>query len=164
MARIHATSPMVAWVRTRTRPARARLSAIITSMISFTGLVVSITNVVLQLKSSQFSPRVPRSFLEDRFNQVALGVFVATFVYALMVLRGVRGTAQVNSFVPQIGVTVAFVLAAGPRGCRPTRTPTRGARSQRTSPRDVAGAGSRRFPRPTPAFADPKRPLRLVAA
>jgi len=90
--------------------ARAVLSAIITSMISFTGLVFSITIVVLQLTSSQFSPRVLRSFLGDRFNQCALGVFVATFVYALVVLRGVRGTAQVDSFVPQIAVTVAFVL------------------------------------------------------
>ena len=90
--------------------ARALLSAIITSMISFTGLVFSITIVVLQLTSSQFSPRVLRSFLEDRFNQVALGVFVATFVYGLVVLRGVRGTAQVDPFVPQIGVTVSFAL------------------------------------------------------
>jgi uncharacterized membrane protein len=85
--------------------ARALLSAIITSMITFTGLVFSITIVALQLTSSQFSPRVLRSFLGDRFNQVALGVFVATFVYALVVLRGVRGTAQVASFVPQVAVT-----------------------------------------------------------
>ena len=90
--------------------ARAVLAAIITSMISFTGLVFSITIVVLQLTSSQFSPRVLRSFLEDRFNQVALGVFVATFVYGLVVLRGVRGTAQVGPFVPQIGVTLAFAF------------------------------------------------------
>ena len=90
--------------------ARALLAAIITSMISFTALVFSITIVVLQLTSSQFSPRVLRSFLEDRFNQVALGVFVATFVYALVVLRGVQGTAQVEPFVPQIGVTLAFAF------------------------------------------------------
>ncbi|MEO7269859.1 MAG: DUF2254 domain-containing protein [Knoellia sp.] len=90
--------------------ARSLLAAIITSMISFTGLVFSITIVVLQLTSSQFSPRVLRSFLEDRFNQIALGVFVATFVYGLVVLRGVRGTAQVDPFVPQIGVTVSFAL------------------------------------------------------
>ena len=90
--------------------ARALLAAIITSMISFTGLVFSITIVVLQLTSSQFSPRVLRSFLGDRFNQVALGVFVATFVYGLVVLREVRGTAQVDPFVPQISVTVAFAL------------------------------------------------------
>jgi uncharacterized membrane protein len=94
--------------------ARALLSAIVTSMISFTGLVFSITIVVLQLTSSQFSPRVIRTFLEDRFNQLALGVFVATFVYSLAVLRSVRGTAQVNPFVPHIATTVAFgfVLAS----------------------------------------------------
>lgn len=94
--------------------ARSLLSAIITSMISFTGLVFSITIVVLQLTSSQFSPRVLRTFLQDRFNQFALGVFVATFVYALLVLRAVRGTAQVDTFVPQVATTVAFgfVLAS----------------------------------------------------
>ena len=90
--------------------ARSLLAAIITSMISFTGLVFSITVVVLQLTSSQFSPRVLRSFLEDRFNQVALGVFVATFVYGLVVLRSVRGTAQVDPFVPQFAVALAFAL------------------------------------------------------
>ena len=94
--------------------ARALLSAIITSMISFTGLVFSITIVVLQLTSSQFSPRVLRTFLRDRFNQLALGVFVSTFVYGLVVLRSVRGTAQVDPFVPQVSVTAsfAFVLAS----------------------------------------------------
>ncbi len=90
--------------------ARALLGAIITSMISFTGLVFSITIVVLSLTSSQFSPRVLRTFLRDRFNQLALGVFVATFVYALAVLRSVRGTAQVDPFVPQLAVTVAFAF------------------------------------------------------
>ena len=94
--------------------ARALLAAIITSMISFTALVFSITIVVLQLTSSQFSPRVLRTFLRDWVNQIALGVFVATFVYALVVLRAVRGTAQTEAFVPQISVTMAFgfVLAS----------------------------------------------------
>ncbi len=94
--------------------ARAVLSAIITSMISFTGLVFSITIVVLQLTSSQFSPRVLRTFLRDWVIQIALGVFVATFVYALVVLRAVRGTSQVDPFVPQLSITAAFgfVLAS----------------------------------------------------
>ena len=90
--------------------ARALLSAIITSMITFTALVFSITIVVLQLTSSQFSPRVVRMFLRDGLNQVSLGVFVATFVYALVVLRAVRGTAQVDAFVPQVAMTVAFAF------------------------------------------------------
>ncbi|MCO1660894.1 DUF2254 domain-containing protein [Pseudonocardia humida] len=88
--------------------ARALLSAVITSMISFTALTFSITIVVLQLTSGQFSPRVLRTFLRDRFNQVTLGVFVATFSYAMTVLRSVRGTAAVSPFVPQIAVTTAF--------------------------------------------------------
>lgn len=90
--------------------ARALLGAITTSMISFTGLVFSITIVVLQLTSSQFSPRVLRNFLRDRTNQLTLGTFVATFVYALVVLRAVRGTAQVDPFVPQVAVTLAFAF------------------------------------------------------
>jgi uncharacterized membrane protein len=93
--------------------ARALLSAIISSMISFTALVFSITIVVLQLTSSQFSPRVLRTFLRDRFNQVTLGVFVATFVYAMAVLRAVRGTADTSPFVPQLAVTTAFVFVLG---------------------------------------------------
>lgn len=94
--------------------ARTLLSAIAGSMISFTALVFSITIVVLQLTSGQFSPRVLRTFLRDRFNQVVLGVFVATFIYAMVVLRSVRGTSQTDPFVPQLAVTTAFgfVLAS----------------------------------------------------
>jgi uncharacterized membrane protein len=90
--------------------ARSLLSSIITSMISFTGLVFSITIVVLQLTSTQFSPRVLRTFMRDRSNQLTLGTFVATFVYALVVLRSVRGTAGNDPFVPQLAVTLAFVF------------------------------------------------------
>jgi uncharacterized membrane protein len=90
--------------------ARAVLSAILSSLITFTGLVFSITIVVLQLTSSQFSPRVLRAFLADMTIKVSLGVFVATFVYAMFVLRAVRGTASTESFVPQLAMTVAFLL------------------------------------------------------
>src|SRR5512134_1596465 len=93
--------------------ARALLSAVTSSMISFTGLVFSITVVALQLTSSQFSPRVLRRFLEDRVTQVALGVFVATFVYAMTVLRSVRGESVALPFVPRMSTTVAFVFVLG---------------------------------------------------
>ncbi|HEX5496195.1 MAG TPA: DUF2254 domain-containing protein [Mycobacteriales bacterium] len=90
--------------------ARSLLSAIITSMISITGLVFSITMVVLQLASAQFSPRVLRMFLADRTIQATLGVFVGTFVYAMVVHRGIRGTATHHPFVPRVAVTGAFLL------------------------------------------------------
>ena len=89
--------------------AREVLSAITTSMITFTGLVFSITIVVLQLTSSQFSPRVLRTFLRDRQTQLSLGAFVATFVYAVMVLRTVDSSDGAR-FVPAVATTVGVVL------------------------------------------------------
>ncbi len=89
--------------------AREVLSAITTSMITFTGLVFSITIVVLQLTSSQFSPRVLRTFLRDRQTQVSLGVFIATFVYAVMVLRTVDSTESTR-FVPAFATSVGVAL------------------------------------------------------
>ena len=89
--------------------AREVLSAITTSMITFTGLVFSITIVVLQLTSSQFSPRVLRTFLRDRQTQASLGVFVATFVYAVMVLRTVDSSED-EAFVPAVATTAGLVL------------------------------------------------------
>lgn len=70
----------------------------------------SITVVVLQLTSSQFSPRGLRSFLRSRTSQAALGVFAATFVYAVVVLRSVQGDEHVPPFVPQVAVTFSFLL------------------------------------------------------
>ncbi len=86
------------------------LSTIATSMMTFTGLVFTITIVALQLASSQFSPRVLRAFLRDRGSQVPLGIFAATFVYALVVLREVR-TGDVGApFVPGISIAMAFTF------------------------------------------------------
>lgn len=84
--------------------AREVLSAITTSMITFTGLVFSITIVVLSLSSSQYSPRVLRTFLRDRQTQVSLGIFIGTFVYAVLVLRTVSGLDDAT-FVPAVATT-----------------------------------------------------------
>jgi uncharacterized membrane protein len=93
--------------------AREVLSAIAGTMITVTGVVFSITIVALQLASSQFTPRVLRTFTGDRGNQIVLGVFIATFTYALLVLRTVREGAgdQAEPFVPAASVSMAIVLA-----------------------------------------------------
>lgn len=91
--------------------ARDVLSAIASTMLSFTGLVFSVTIVTLQLTSSQFSPRALRNFLRDPISQVSLGVFLATFVFALTALREVRGSdGLVDRFVPGTAISAAFVL------------------------------------------------------
>ncbi len=83
------------------------------AMISVTGLVFSNTMVVLQLASSQFSPRVLQTFLEDRVTQHTLGVFTASFVYALTVLRSLADAG--DDPVPQLAVTLSFAVR-GRRG------------------------------------------------
>jgi uncharacterized membrane protein len=87
--------------------AREVLSTIASAMLTFTGLVFTITMLVLQLASNQLSPRVIRTFLRDRTNQVVLGLFVATFVHALVVLRSVRGDEE---FVPALAVMWGYAL------------------------------------------------------
>jgi len=92
--------------------AREVLSAIASTTITVTGVVFSITIVALQLASSQFSPRVLRTFTGDRGNKLVLGVFIATFTYCLLVLRTVREAPEDGAaFVPAASVTLAIVLA-----------------------------------------------------
>ena len=92
--------------------ARTVLDAVSSSLITVTALTFSLTVVTLQLASSQFSPRLLRTFTQDLFVQATLAVFLATFTYSLTVLRGVRSAASGEPpFVPQVSVTVSFVLA-----------------------------------------------------
>lgn len=92
--------------------ARTVLDAVSSSLITVTSLTFSLTVVTLQLASSQFSPRLLRTFTSDLFVQSTLALFLATFTYSLTVLRSVRSADDgLAMFVPRISVTVSFVLA-----------------------------------------------------
>jgi uncharacterized membrane protein len=92
--------------------ARSVLQAISGSLITVTSLTFSLTVVTLQLASSQFSPRLLRTFTSDRFVHGTLALFMASFAFALTVLRSIRGESNgTRPFVPEISVTVAFILA-----------------------------------------------------
>ncbi|MBG6105857.1 MULTISPECIES: DUF2254 domain-containing protein [Micromonospora] len=88
--------------------ARSLLSSIITAMISFTALVFSITVVALQLASSQYSPRVLRTFLQDRVTQFALGTFLATALFAMVVLAALPDLSSAR--LPELSLAVAMIL------------------------------------------------------
>ena len=62
--------------------ARALLITVSSTVVTVIALVLGLTVVALQLSSTQFSPRLLRNFLRDRGTQVALSVFIATFVYS----------------------------------------------------------------------------------
>ena len=90
--------------------ARALLGAVATSTIGVAGTTFSITVAALSLASGQMGPRLLRNFVRDAGNQLALGAFLGTFAYALVVLRTVRSVAE-GAFVPHLGVTGALALA-----------------------------------------------------
>ena len=107
----HSRIATLGWTFTRgPEGSRAVLSTVAGSMMTITSVTFSITIVALQLASSQFGPRLLRSFMRDRGNQVSLGTFIATFAYCLLVLRTVNGT-EGQQFVPHISVTVGLLLA-----------------------------------------------------
>jgi uncharacterized membrane protein len=64
--------------------ARSLLGAVATSTIGVAGTTFSITVAALSLASGQMGPRLLRNFVRDAGNQLALGVFLGTFAYALV--------------------------------------------------------------------------------
>ncbi len=87
--------------------ARQILSSLAAAVITVVGIVFSITIVTLTLASTQFGPRMLRTFIRDRGTQLTLGTFVATFFYAVLVLISIGTT-----FVPHLSVTVTLALTA----------------------------------------------------
>lgn len=84
------------------------LSTVAGATITTAGVVFSLTVVSLQLASSQFSPRVMRSFIRDRLSQTVIGMLVATFVFCVLTLRHVTG--DTTAAAPSIAMTVALAL------------------------------------------------------
>ncbi len=88
------------------------LQTIAGAMVTVTSLTFSLTVVTLQLASSQFSPRLLRTFTRDRIVHNTLALFLATFAFSLTVLRSVRSpSAGSEGFVPKFAITIAFLLA-----------------------------------------------------
>ncbi len=92
--------------------ARQLLTVVVGTMITVTSLVFALTVVALQIASTQFSPRLLRSFLRDRGTQLVLSTFVGTVAYALAGLQTVgRVGDDGRVFVPEVAVSGALALA-----------------------------------------------------
>ncbi len=98
-------------VPTTVDSARSILSTVATATVTVAAIVFSMTAVVVQLATSQFSPRVTQGFLRDRYQQVTIGLTIGTFVYALFVLVAVRGGEETIRTTHDISVTIAVILA-----------------------------------------------------
>ncbi len=89
---------------------QAILTVIAGASISALTLVFSSALVVLTLAASQFGSFLLHDFIRMRISRLTLSMFVATFVYSLMVLARI-GEGPSAQFVPQISTKVAMLLA-----------------------------------------------------
>ncbi|MET8677354.1 DUF2254 domain-containing protein [Streptomyces sp. NPDC004647] len=92
--------------------AKRLLNTVGSSMLTFIGVVFSISLVALQMAASQFTPRVLRLYVRSRITKATFAVFLATFTFALLAQLGYEtdtDPATVTS-VPVVSGAVGIVL------------------------------------------------------
>ncbi|WP_405014376.1 DUF2254 domain-containing protein [Kitasatospora sp. NBC_01539] len=95
-----------------TTAAQSIVSTVSSAMLTFIGVVFSISLVSLQMAASQFSPRVLRLYVRSRLTKATFASCLATFVFTLLVQLGYEDTddpALVIS-VPVASTLVALLL------------------------------------------------------
>ena len=109
-------------VPARPKGASDMLTVMAGAMIGVASTVFSITLVAVTYASGNYGPRLLTNFMEDRGNQISLATFIASFVYALLVLRAVRAedetpapsadavSTALPGFTPQLSLLVAYIL------------------------------------------------------
>ena len=60
--------------------------------LAFVAVVFATTLVATQLAASQYSPRTVRVFIRSRVTRVTLGLFLATFVFAMVIVVSNRSS------------------------------------------------------------------------
>ncbi|MET9649929.1 DUF2254 domain-containing protein [Streptomyces sp. NPDC006460] len=71
--------------------AKTIVTTISSAMMTFIGVVFSISLVALQMASGQLSPRVVPMFIRSRITKATFSVFLATFLLSLLVLAAYEG-------------------------------------------------------------------------
>jgi uncharacterized membrane protein len=110
------------WIRavgflraTQVDGARAILTTLAAATLGVAGVAFSVILVAVSFASSNYGPRLIGNLMDDRTNQIVLGIFVSTFVYCITVLSTVHQRmeepeAALEAFVPQLSVLFALVL------------------------------------------------------
>ena len=92
--------------------ARAVLSTVATATIGIAGIAFSISLLIIQLASSQYSPRIVHSLFRGTFPKRVMGVVLGTFTYCLVVMGSVHNPGELggDAVVPNVSVGVALAL------------------------------------------------------
>ena len=89
-------------------------SAIASGMIALTGIVFSLVFLMVQFSATAYSPRLVLWVARDPVVSHALGIFISTFLYALMLLAWVDRSA--SGRVPLISALMVFGLLLASMG------------------------------------------------
>lgn len=88
---------------------RGVLSVVASSILGVTGVLFSVTITSLTLASQQYGPRLLRNFMQDRFNQTVLGLFIATFLYSIALLQ-FTSSMEIENIKPIISMSTLLAL------------------------------------------------------
>lgn len=89
--------------------ARTIISTVAGAIISLTVFSFSMVMIVLNQAASQMSNRVLNSMIENRFQQIILGIYIGTTVYALFLLSTIRDISS-GIYVPALSIYLLIVL------------------------------------------------------
>ncbi|MFI6851364.1 DUF2254 domain-containing protein [Streptomyces sp. NPDC050416] len=94
--------------------AKAVVNAVGSAMMTFIGVVFSISLVAVQMASGQFTPRVVRLFVRSRITKATFAVFLATFVLTLLVLTSFdsAGDPRTVTTVPLVQSVLTLCMVA----------------------------------------------------
>jgi uncharacterized membrane protein len=96
----------LAWLSASPESGNLILSTVAGSAMAALSLVYSTVLVVFTLAAGTIAPRLLQRFSADRVSQVAVGLLGATFLYSLIVMRGLD-----EQSVPELSMTVAMLFA-----------------------------------------------------
>lgn len=89
--------------------ARTIISTVAGAIISLTVFSFSMVMIVLNQAASQMSNRVLNSMIENRFQQIILGIYIGTIVYALFLLSTIRDISS-GIYVPALSIYLLILL------------------------------------------------------
>lgn len=88
------------------------LATIATSIITATSIAFSMTIVALTMASSQFGPRLLRTFMLDKGTQLVLGLLVSTFIFCLIALHHLSSISENKDALSLLSAISALLATA----------------------------------------------------
>ncbi|RYY09824.1 MAG: DUF2254 domain-containing protein, partial [Chitinophagaceae bacterium] len=89
--------------------ARVIISTIVAGIISLTVFSFSMVMIVLNQAASQMSNRMLSSMIENRFQQITLGIYIGTIVYSLFLLSTIRDI-HAGVYVPALSIYLLILI------------------------------------------------------